>query len=180
MAKFLVFSGSIREGSVNTKLAQAAANLVPSPHTTTLISLQNYPLPIYNAAEEANNFPPHATKLKDLFAEHDGIIITSPEYNGSISPLLKNTLDWVSRVPAEGNSPFKNKTAAILSASPGGLGGLRGLAHLRDILSGIGMVVMPSQVAVGNALEEFSPSGELTTKEPMVKAAMAELATFTS
>lgn len=102
-------------------------------------------------------------KLKQLFLEHDGLLISSPEYNSSITPLLKNTIDWVSR-PAEGEAPlaaYKDKIAALMAASPGGLGGLRGLVHVRSILSSIGVIVLPDQIAVSRAFEAFDDDGQI-------------------
>jgi NAD(P)H-dependent FMN reductase len=97
--------------------------------------------------------PANALALKRLFHEHDGFLIACPEYNGSITPPLKNTIDWVSRPsPAEPDlQPFRGKTAALLATSPGALGGIRGLVHVRAILSGIGVLVLPDQLAVPKA-----------------------------
>ncbi len=99
--------------------------------------------------------------------KHDGLLIAAPEYNSSITPLLKNTIDWVSR-PSDGEkalAAYEGKVAAIMSASPGGLGGLRGLVHLRSILSNIGVLVIPDQVAVGKAHEAFGPDGNFVDEK---------------
>ena len=96
-------------------------------------------------------------KLKKLFIEHHGFLISSPEYNSSISAVLKNAIDWISR-PVAGEAPlaaFQFKAAALMSASPGALGGLRGLVHLRSILGNIGVLVLPTQVAISKGFEAF-------------------------
>src|SRR5262249_37872709 len=132
----------------------------------TIIDLRDYPLPIMDEELEAAEGPPaNATALKALFLEHNGLLISCPEYNSSITPLLKNTIDWVSR-PGPKNYPlglagYKNKVAAWLSASPGALGGLRGLVHVRAILGNIGVIVLPEQFAVPAAADAFGPDGRL-------------------
>lgn len=130
------------------------------------LDLKDYPMPIYDGdIEDADGLPDNAKKLKELFIKSDGFIISSPEYNSSIAPLLKNAIDWISRKGKNVDEPslvaFKGKFSALLAASPGALGGLRGLVHLRSILGNIGVIVLPDQAAVGNALEAFSPDGSL-------------------
>ena len=108
--------------------------------------------------------PENGQKLKKLFIDHDGLLIASPEYNSSITAVLKNAVDWVSR-PAPGEPSlvaFRGKVAMLMSASPGALGGLRGLVHLRSILGNIGVIVLPDQIAVAKAHEAFQPDGSLT------------------
>ena len=108
--------------------------------------------------------PDNGTKLKKLFIDHQGLLIAAPEYNSSITAVLKNAIDWVSR-PAPGEPPlvaFKGKVAILMSASPGALGGLRGLVHVRSILGNIGVIVLPDQFAVAKAHEAFKPDGSLT------------------
>src|SRR5262245_45553181 len=131
--RILAFAGSARCESFNKKLVKIAADAAQRAGAhVTLIDLANYPLPIMNQDLEAEQGPPeNALALKKLFLENDGLMMSCPEYNSSITPLWKNTIDWVSR-PGPGDPPigltaFKNKVAAIMSASPGGLGGLRGL-----------------------------------------------------
>jgi chromate reductase, NAD(P)H dehydrogenase (quinone) len=107
--------------------------------------------------------PENGTKLKKLFIDHDGLLVASPEYNSSVTAVLKNVIDWVSR-PAPGEPPlvaFRGKVATLMSASPGALGGLRGLVHLRSILGNIGVIVLPDQVAVARAHEALRPDGSL-------------------
>ncbi len=164
-AKILVFAGSARAKSFNKKLARIAARSVETVGgESTFLDLRDYPLPIYDGdLEEAEGLPENAAKLKEIFKQHDGLIIASPEYNGLFSPLLKNTIDWVSR-PVEGELPlsaFKGKVAAMVSTSPGGLGGMRGLAHLHTLLTNIGVIILPNQFAIGSAHEAFDDKGEL-------------------
>jgi NAD(P)H-dependent FMN reductase len=104
---------------------------------------------------------------KEIMLKHDGLLIAAPEFNSSITPSLKNTIDWVSR-PSNGEkalAAYEGKVAAIMSTSPGRLGGLRGLVHLRSILSNIGVLVIPDQVAIGQAHEAFGPDGSLSDEK---------------
>jgi len=154
MPKILAFAGSTRKESYNRALIKIAAGFAD----VTLIELSDFPLPIYNGDyEEASGIPENAQKLKRLFLDHDALLLSCPEYNGSITPLLKNTIDWVSR--KEGDEPplaaYRGKVAALLAAAPGSLGGLRGLVHVRAILGGIGVLVIPQQLAVPRANEGF-------------------------
>lgn len=125
-------------------------------------------MPSYDADEEAaNGLPENAKRFKGLLRESDGFLICSPEYNSSITPLLKNAIDWATRPESE-NEPdwlaFRNKTAALLSASPGALGGLRGLVTVRSILGNIGVHVLPGQVCIPAAYEAFDEAGKF--KDP--------------
>jgi len=162
--KILCFSGSIRKDSLNLRLASAAAESANNQGAdATLINLGDFPMPLYNGDEEQKNgLPEKAVALKTIFLEHDGLIIASPEYNGFFSPLLKNTIDWLSRpnpdLPDQ-PSPFATKVAGLVAASPGGLGGLRGLSPLRVLLSGIGITVVPTQLAVPAAHEKITTEG---------------------
>ncbi len=163
--RVLVFAGSSREGSFNKKLARFAARAAREAGAeVTYLDLREYPLPIYDGDLEAEQgLPANARALKDLFIAHDGLLIVSPEYNSSVTALLKNTIDWVSR-PVEGEpalAAFSGKIAAILSASPGALGGLRGLVHLRAILGNLGVLVLPDQLAISKAHEAFDAEGNL-------------------
>ena len=162
--KILIFAGSSRLDSVNRKLAQAAANAVNAAGgEATLLELADYPMPLLSGEIEAENGPPeNAFKLQTIIAEHAGLMIASPEHNHSISALLKNTLDWVSRTPrVKGGNPFTGKVAGIMAASPGGLGGLQGLDHLERVLTTLGAMVLPKKVAVPNADKAFGDAGEL-------------------
>jgi chromate reductase len=166
--KILTLSGSTREGSFNTKLAKLCTKIIESHKIdATFINLKQFPLPLYDGDYEANEpYPANAAKLKQLFLEHDGFLIASPEYNSSISGVLKNTIDWLSRSEQKGTdlSAFSEKVVSLVSASPGGLGGLRGLNQLRSILSNIGVVVLPNQLAIAQAHEAFDEKGNL--KDP--------------
>ena len=164
--KILVFSGSARTGSLNKKLAAVAARATETAGgAVTLIDLRDYPLPVYDGDLEASQgLPENAKRLKRLFVEHRGLLISSPENNASVSACLKNTLDWISRADSDmnGSVPYQGKIAGLLAASPGALGGIRGLPHLRQILDTLGVLVLPGAVGVGKADTVFSPEGELT------------------
>jgi chromate reductase, NAD(P)H dehydrogenase (quinone) len=165
--RILAFSGSSRRDSFNRKLlTQAAAIAREAGAEVTEIDLIDYPLPIYDGDwEDAHGLPEHARKLKGLMKEHDGFLIASPEYNGSLSPLLKNVIDWCSRAENDKEptlQAYDGKTAALLAASPGGLGGIRGLRHVREILGNIGVYVVPAQFALSSAHQAFDESGNLT------------------
>lgn len=164
--KILAFAGSARKESLNKKLVREAALGTLRADTNvivTVIDLANYPLPIYNADdEEARGMPDNAKKLKDLFAEYDGFIIASPDYNGSFTALLKNTLDWVSRLtPEYPKNPMRGKKAAIVSASTGALGGVNGLRHLRDLLTHMGADVIDETYSLGYAAQAFNAAGKI-------------------
>jgi chromate reductase len=163
--RILAFAGSARKDSFNHKLVQVAAEAARSAGAdATVLNLKDYPLPLFDQdVEQEQGTPENAKKLKQLFLDHDGLLISSPEYNSSITPLLKNTIDWVSR-PAEGEpmlAAYQGKVAALMAASPGGLGGLRGLVHVRSILSSLGVIVLPDQIAVSRAFEAFGDEGQL-------------------
>ncbi|MDX1497020.1 MAG: NAD(P)H-dependent oxidoreductase [Salinisphaeraceae bacterium] len=163
--KILVFAGSLRVDSFNKKLAHVAKDVAEAAGAkVTYLDLRDYRIPPYDGdMEAAAGIPERAQSLRELMAEQDGFIIASPEYNGSIPGTLKNYIDWVSRPDGDvpGLVAFKGKVAALLSASPGALGGMRGLVHLRAILGGIGVLVTPEQHAVGKAHEAFDEAGQL-------------------
>lgn len=154
MSKVILISGSTRDGSVNTKLANNVKNeLVNQSVDAEFIDLKNYDLPIYNGDIEAKEgVPDNAKKLYDAIKNADGFVIASPEYNGLPSPLLINTISWLSRISP---NVFEGKKSAIISASPGGLGGLRSLNHLRALLNNLGTHVIPKQHAIGGAFDAF-------------------------
>ncbi|MFJ5489512.1 NADPH-dependent FMN reductase [Hansschlegelia beijingensis] len=166
--KIVVLAGSVRTGSINEKLARAAArSLAAAGAEVTHISLRDYPLPLYDAELQARDgVPDSARRLVDLFLEHQGAFVASPEYNASFTPLLKNTFDWMSRINIEGRPPlpaFKQRVFALGAVSNGALGGYRGLTQLRAMMElGLGALVLPDMVAVGNAAEAFSEDGGLT------------------
>lgn len=161
--KVLAFAGSARKDSFNKQLVRIAAEGAAAEGAIVqVVDLAAYPLPIFDQDLEQEGTPENASKLKELFLGHDALLIACPEYNSSITPLLKNTLDWVSR-SAPGESPlaaYKHKVACLLAASPGALGGLRGLVHVRAILANVGVTVLPGQIAIPTAHEAFA-SGKL-------------------
>lgn len=165
--KIMVMSGSSRAGSVNTKLAALVGKkLALADVEVTRISLKDYPLPLYDGDyESASGVPAPAQKLKKLMQAQDGIFIACPEYNAGITPLLKNTLDWVSRINEPGEPQgivYKGRVFAIGSASPGAIGGLRGLIGMRTVLEvGLGALVLPQMVSVGGAMNAFDEKGDL-------------------
>lgn len=163
--RILAFAGSVRSESLNKKLVRVAAEGAREAGAeVTLLDLRDYPLPLYDGdLEEREGLPENVRRLKALFLEHRGLLISCPEYNSSITPLLKNTIDWVSR-PEPGEGPlacFQDKVASLMSASPGALGGLRGLVHVRAILGNIRVLVLPDQVAVPKAQDAFAEDGSL-------------------
>ena len=163
--KILAFAGSTRIESFNKKLIKiAATGAKDAGADVTVIDLRDFQMPIYDGdLEIKDGLPSNAHKLKDLMLAHQGLLVASPEYNSSISGVLKNTIDWVSR-QSEGEIPlacFKDKIAGLMSASPGGLGGLRGLVHVRAILENIGVLVIPNQIAISKAHEVFNLDGTM-------------------
>lgn len=163
--RVLALAGSTREASLNKKLVRiAAAGAAGAGAETTFLDLRDYPLPVYDGDLEAEaGLPESARALKEAFQAHQGLLIATPEYNGSLTAVLKNALDWISRKTPEEPmlAAFDGKVAGLLSASPGALGGLRGLAHLRQILSGIRVLVVPEQYALARAGDAFDAEGGL-------------------
>lgn len=166
--RILAFAGSTRAGSFNRQLIKVGVRGAETAGAqVTLLDLRDLKLPLYDGDdEEQNGLPEGALRLKQLMKEHDGLLISSPEYNSSISGVLKNAIDWASRpAPNERTlEPFDGKVAALLSASPGALGGLRGLAAVRSILGNIQVLVLPDQFALSKANEAFNEDG--TMKNP--------------
>lgn len=164
--KILAFAGSSRAASFNKKLIKVAVKSAQKAGAqVTFIDLKDYPMPLVDQdLEESSGIPANAQKVKDLMVANDGFLIASPEYNSSITPLLKNTIDWASRSSVKGEAAmiaFKGKVAAIMSASPGGLGGMRSLVTVRSVLENNGVIVLPRQQAIPKAHEAFDPSGKL-------------------
>ena len=163
--KILAFSGSLRTGSYNQMLVRiATAGARSAGAEVTELDLRELPLPVYDADLEARDgLPDNAKRLKDLMKAHAGFLIASPENNSSVSAALKNAIDWASR-PEPGEPTlvcFRDKVAVIMSASPGGLGGLRGLVHLRSILGNISVLMLPDQKAIPGAGDAFDGNGSL-------------------
>ena len=166
--QLLIFAGSTRQASFNRKLAHVAAEMArASGAEVTHIELSDFDIPMYNADLEAQGTPADVMKLKQLMFEHPAWIICSPEYNGSYTALLKNTIDWVSSPvksdPAwqEGFKSFTGKVVGMLSASPGPLGGLRSQSHLAPLLLNAQCWVAPKAFALGRAGDAFDADGKL-------------------
>lgn len=163
--RILVFAGSTRAGSLNAKLAALAVKAIAARDAEpTWISLADYAMPIYDGdLEAASGVPDGARRLRDQMIAHHGIFIATPEYNQSVPPLLKNAIDWVSRVrPENANapSPFKGRVFAIGSASPGHFAGVRSALHLRQILElPLGATVIPDQISIPSASSAFAGDG---------------------
>ncbi len=177
--KLLFFAGSARKDSLNKKLAKAAADIAKTQGAKAhFIDLAEFDMPLFNEdIESATGLPENAKKLKQLMIDHHGFFIASPKYNGAFSALLKNALDWVSRSEDKEESPlsaFAGKTACLSAASPGGLGGMRGLVPLRLWLSNIQVHVIPQQLAIGNAYDIFD---EADIKDEKQKQALENLIT---
>jgi chromate reductase, NAD(P)H dehydrogenase (quinone) len=175
--KILAFAGSTRRDSLNKKLVQIATQgVLQTGAEATFLDLADYRLPMFDEDLEASEgLPEKALRLKEIFLAHQGLLIASPEYNGSVTAVLKNTIDWLSR-PTPGEAAlacFTGKVAVLMSTSPGGLGGLRGLVHLRAILGNIGVIVLPGQVAVPKAHEAFAADGSL--KDPKQQTSIQQL-----
>lgn len=164
--KVLAFAGSLRKDSCNKKLVKIAAEAASNAGAdVTYVDLRDYPVPIYDQEiETAEGIPGNAQKFKELLIANQGFLISSPEYNSSISAALKNMIDWASRPTKKDEKPlicFKDKVAVLMSASPSNLGGLRGLVHLRAILGNIEVLVLPKQQTISNAYEAFNVNGGL-------------------
>jgi chromate reductase len=159
--RILVIPGSLRSESHNARLASLATKeLMLLDADVTRVSLVDYPLPIYDADIAAKSGPPsNALKLKQLMSAHRGVFIASPEYNASITPLLKNTIDWISAVRERGDPPlaaYQNRAFALGGASPGPSGAMQSLIALRQVLAiGCRALVIPEQVTVPNAADAF-------------------------
>ena len=167
MTTILVFSGSSRPGSMNQKLAELAARKIDAAGgAATLISLADYPLPLVDAAG-FGNAPEAATKLRALIDAHKGLFLTSPEYNAGYAPALKNALDWTTVAkPGAPATGLAGKVVGLGAASPGPMGGYRGLTQLRTVLElGLGALVIPEMVAVGNYATAFTEAGELADEK---------------
>lgn len=163
--KILAFAGSLRSGSFNKKLVRIAADGARAAGAeVTEIDLRDIPMPLYDGdIEREQGLPPNAKLFKRLLIESQGMLISSPEYNSAFPAVLKNALDWASRAESGEAAlvAFKGKIAGLMAASPGNLGGVRGLAVLRAMLSNIGVIVLPTQLAISRANEAFDAEGNL-------------------
>ncbi|MBV5276347.1 NAD(P)H-dependent oxidoreductase [bacterium] len=177
--KLLAFSGSSRQGSLNARLLAAAVHVAKAQGAeVTVLDLRALALPIYDGdLEESSGLPAGCLALKQAFYEHHALLVASPEYNGFFSPLLKNAIDWASR-PQEGKaSPFAGKVAALLAASPGGLGGIRCLPSVRQLLSNLGVLVTPGQMSLPNASDAFAGNESLANvaQQQMLEKVVGDL-----
>lgn len=165
--RILVFAGSIRSGAFSGQTADVAQKtLALQGAEVTRISLADYPLPIMDQdLEKEQGVPENAQKLGAMIAAQDGLLIASPEYNASIPPLLKNTIDWVSRIRRDANgntlAPFAGKVAGLCSSSDGNFAGIRGLYHLRAVLMNCQVEVITPQCSVARAGDAFDDQGNL-------------------
>jgi NAD(P)H-dependent FMN reductase len=165
MSKVLVVAGSTRTGAFSKQLAKAAAAMATAAgHPATLVDLRDFAMPLYDGdLEAAQGLPEGAVRLRGLVAPHDALLIVTPEYNASLPAVLKNALDWLSRPHGQeaGGVVFRGKVAAMMSSSPGALGGMRALVHLRQVLMNLGVLVVTEQFALGNAGAAFQADGSL-------------------
>ena len=160
--KVVAISGSLRQKSFNAVLAKVAAkSTLHAGAEVEVLSLANYEIPLFNEDLESGPVPDGVQALKDKIGGANALIVVTPEYNGSISGVFKNALDWVSRTQADQKPAFRDTTVALMSTSPGGLGGIRGLNHARDIFVGMGSLVLTTQIAIGSAYQAFNDSGEI-------------------
>lgn len=164
-ARLLVIPGSTRTDAFSKKLARAAASLATrNGIDATVVDLRDHAMPLYDGdLEVASGLPEAAVRLRELVKQHQAVLFATPEYNASLPAVLKNTLDWLSRPYAKepGVSVWKGRVAGLLSSSPGALGGLRALVHLRQVLMNLGLLVVTEQFALGNAATAFTPDGGL-------------------
>jgi len=168
--KILAFAGSLRKDSYNKKLVKIAAKGAQDAGAdVTYIDLKDYPLPIYDEdIEDSQGLPENAKKLKELMWKNDGFLISSPEYNSSLSGCFKNMIDWTSRMETKDEvylSCFIDKVVMLMSASVGGLGGFRGLVHARSVFSSIFSLVLPQQKTIASADKAFEIDGNLKDPE---------------
>lgn len=169
--KIMAFAGSLREHSFSKRVLKTAIKgAEKAGGEVTFVDLRDYPMPIYNPDDqERNGFDENALRFQGLLTRHDGLLIASPEYNGSLPAALKNVIDWASRQSDRyrKSDVFPGKVAAMMTASPGSLGGVRSLAHLRGVLTSVGVNVLPQEVAVSFAGDKFAGDGEEMIDERM-------------
>jgi len=182
--RILAFAGALRTQSWNKKLIRIGANVARDAGAEVdLIDLRDYPMPFYDGDIEASDgLPPQARELKAMMLAHDALLLSCPEYNSSISGVLKNTIDWVSRPRPNEPSAFKGKIAGLLAASPGNLGGVRGLLTVRQVLTTLGVLVVPTQFALSQAANAFADDGTLRDERhrDAVTTVVTELVNVTS
>lgn len=183
--RIVAFAASLRTGSFNRSLIRVGVEAAREAGAeVTLLDLADYQLPVYDAnLEKQQGLPANALRLKAAFGTHDAFLFSLPEYNGSVTPLFKNTIDWASR-PVDGKPGLdwaRGKPAALLSASNGALGGLRGLYHARWVLQTVGMIVLPGQKALARAATAFDENGALSDPKELdaVRSVAAQLVAIT-
>lgn len=154
--KILLLPGSLRKESLNKKLLKAVQALLPSEYEVEFVDLQPLALPVYDGDLELVQFPDAVNTLGAKIKQAQAVVIGSPEYNGSISSPLKNTLDWLSRLKPH---PLGAKPVLLMAASPGALGGIRGLLHSRVPLDSLGALVYPQTFGLAKAHEAFDAKG---------------------
>jgi len=176
--RILAFAGSARRASFNRKLlALAVAEAQSAGAHVTVLDLNEFALPLYNAdLEDESGMPDAAQRLVKLIAEHDALLVASPEYNSQLTPLMKNTIDWCSRAD---ENPFTGKIAAVISASPGPYGGLRSAAMTHQLLNKLGAFVIPATCNLAKAGEAFDEAGKLKAEHSLqlIRAVAIELVT---
>lgn len=177
--KILAFAGSARIHSLNKKLLAVAADTARELGCEVdLVDLRDFPLPIYDGDYEVEHGQPQLAKdLKARILASDALLLACPEYNALLTPLLKNTIDWVSRPQPGELSAFKGRPAALLAASMGAIGGLRGLSSVRDVLTQLGALTVPTQFALGTAQSAFDDNGQLINDghKSLIKGVVEEL-----
>ena len=182
--RILAFSGSLRADSLNHRILRIAAEGASTAGAAVeIIKLKDFDLPLYDGDQEAaTGLPAGAIALKERMKAAQGFLIASPEHNSTYSAALKNALDWASRPqPGEASMAcFKNKAAALISASPGALGGLRGLPQLATLLRNLQMIVLPNQRAISAAHEAFLGDGSMKDRAAAegLRAVGADLVKF--
>jgi len=168
--RLLALAGSLRRDSFNKRLVGWAAGLAREQGAEVeRLDLKELALPLFDQDDEAEHgLPEGAARLKRAMSAAHGFLIAAPEYNGSITGALKNAIDWASRPSDDAPSPgdcFRGKVVGLLAASPGGLGGLRGLVHVRDVFGNLGSLVLGDQVAVPRAHEALADDGQVTDEK---------------
>ena len=182
--KILAFAGSVRQESFNRRLLPAAMDGAREAGAeVTHIELADYMTPLFDQDRESRDgLPDNARRMKSLMKGHQGFLLACPEYNGSITPLLKNTLDWASRRDGAeaGSVPYQHKVVGLVSASAGRWGGMRGLRHVREVLTILGCIVLPEQYCLSGADTAYDESGQIRDDKVRKGAAAigARLATF--
>ena len=183
-AKILAFAGSLRGASFNKKLVRIAAHSARDAGAqVTELDLRDIPMPLYDGdIERDQGLPPNAKVFKRLLVEHQGWLVSSPEYNTAITAVLKNAIDWASRTEP-GETPhvaFRGKVAGLMSASPGQFAGVRSLAMLRAILSHLGVVIVPTHLGIPRANEAFDADGNLQDERQRetIRSIGAEVVSF--